>query len=84
MIRYLRTFASATTRWLNTLFAGNDYREPTSSAVGRKAAQGRRMFVIAEAMIDLLFAVALGERHHCAEHAEAYRLRIGGSHDGVA
>lgn len=75
MIRYLRTFASATTRWLNALFAGNDYREPTSSAVGRKAAQGRRLFVIAEALIDLLFAVVLGERHHCAEHAEAYRLR---------
>lgn len=84
MTRYLRNFASATTRWLNTVFAGNDYREPMSSAVGRKAAQGRRLFVIAEASIDLLFAVVLGERHHCAEHAEAYRLRIGGSHDGVA
>lgn len=84
MTRYLRNFGSAFTRLLNSIFAGNDYREPMSSAVGRKAAQGRRLFVIAEAMIDLLFAAVLGERHHCAEHAEAYRLRVRRSHDCLA
>lgn len=44
------------TRWLNDLFGGNPL-ESTSAAVGRKALEGRRLFIVAEAVINLPFAV---------------------------
>jgi hypothetical protein len=59
-----------TTRWFNSLLGGNRRGESTSSAVGRKAAQGRRGYIIAEAAIDLVFAVITGTRHHCANNIE--------------
>lgn len=62
---YPRNLLSMTTRWLNALFGGNRRGESMSSAVGRKAAQGRRFYIAAEALIDLPFAL-LGQRHHCA------------------
>ncbi len=49
---------------LNVLFGGNDEDETISSAVGRKARQGRRLFIALEAVINVTFAL-LGERHHC-------------------
>lgn len=55
------------TRWLNGLLGGND-GESVSGAVGRKAAEGRRLFIVAEAFINVPFAF-LGERHHCATEA---------------
>ncbi len=69
-MRYARNLLSMTTRWLNALFGGNRRGESTSSAVGRKAAEGRRFYIIAEAAIDLAFAVIAGQRHHCATQAE--------------
>lgn len=69
-MNYLRNLLSMTTRWLNALFGGDRRGESASSAVGRKAAQGRRAFIVAEAAIDLAFAVIKGERHHCARQAE--------------
>ena len=65
---YWRNLLSMTTRWLNSLFGGDKRGESTSSAVGRKAAEGRRLYIVLEALIDLPFA-ALGQRHHCAVQA---------------
>lgn len=65
---YWRNLLSMTTRWLNSLFGGDRRGESTSAAVGRKAAEGRRLYIIAEALINLPFAV-LGQRHHCATQA---------------
>lgn len=61
---YRGNLLSMTTRWLNSLFGGNRRGESTSSAVGRKAAEGRRLFIVFEALIDVPFAL-LGQRHHC-------------------
>lgn len=73
MSRYIRNLLSMSTRWLNALFGGNRRGESTSSAVGRKAAEGRRLYIIAEALIDVPFAL-LGQRHHCAAQAEKERI----------
>ena len=63
-MNYWRSLASMTTRWLNSLFGGDRRGESVSSAVARKALEGRRLFIIAEALINVPFAV-LGERYHC-------------------
>lgn len=55
------------TRWLNDLFGGSPL-ESTSAAVGRKALEGRRSFIVFEALINLPFA-CLGQRNHCATQA---------------
>lgn len=70
MNRYLGNLGSMSTRWLNSLFGGNRRGESVSSAVGRKAREGRRLFVIWEAAIDLMFAVFAGQRHHCDVNIE--------------
>lgn len=67
---YVRNLLSMTTRWLNSLFGGNRRGESMSSAVGRKAAQGRRWAIAAEGLIDAAFALVFGQRHHCAVQAE--------------
>lgn len=66
---YLRNLGSMATRLLNAILGGNRRGESTSSAVGRKAAQGRRLYIIWEASIDLIFAF-FGERHHCQNNLE--------------
>lgn len=66
---YLSNLGSMATRFLNALTGGNRRGESVSSAVGRKAAQGRRVYIMWEAAIDLMFAFA-GERHHCANNIE--------------
>lgn len=52
-----------TSRVLNWLMGGK-LMQTTSASVGRKAMLGRRWFIIAEALINLPFAV-LGKRDHC-------------------
>lgn len=66
---YLRRSLVAIDRAWNVILGGNRDGETISSAVGRKAAQGRRLFIITEALIDLLFALR-GERHHCQNNVE--------------
>lgn len=61
---YWRNLASMTTRWLNSLFGGDRRGESVSSAVARKAREGRRRYIVLEALINVPFAL-LGERHHC-------------------
>ena len=68
MSRYTDNLLSMATRFGNSLFGGNRRGESISSAVGRKAAQGRRRYIVLEAVIDLGFAL-LGQRHHCATQA---------------
>jgi hypothetical protein len=63
-VSYRGNLLSMTTRWLNSLFGGNRRGESTSAAVGRKAAEGRRLFIAFEALIDVPFAL-IGQRHHC-------------------
>lgn len=67
---YWRNLGAMATRFLNALTGGDRRGESTSAAVGRKAAEGRLAFVVAEAAIDLLFA-CFGQRHHC----EAQRVK---------
>lgn len=61
---YTGNLLSMTTRWLNAVFGGDRRGESVSSAVGRKAADGRRRAIIVESFINVPFAF-LGERHHC-------------------
>lgn len=70
MRRYLGNLGSMTTRWLNSVLAGNRRGESTSSSVGRKARDGRRTFIVFEAAIDLAFALITGQRHHCENNIE--------------
>lgn len=67
---YIRRSLIALDRAWNTLLGGNRDGETISSAVGRKAAQGRRWAVVAEGVIDAWFAALFGERHHCANNIE--------------
>lgn len=66
---YWRNLGSMATRFLNALAGGNRRGESTSSAVARKAMQGRRGYIVLEALIDLIFAF-FGERHHCQNNLE--------------
>ena len=54
-------------RLLNDLL-GSDPKRSVSANVGRKAAEGRRLYIALEAIINVPFAL-LGERHHCATQA---------------
>lgn len=49
---------------------GGNPDETISSRVGKAAERGVRRAVIAEAVINLIFAVVAGERHHCAASIE--------------
>lgn len=53
----------------NVIFGGNNPDETISSAVGRKALEGRRLFIVLEALINLLFAL-IGQRNHCEDAIE--------------
>lgn len=60
----MRRILIAVDQLWNVLLGGNDPDETISSAVGRKARDGRRLFIALEAIINLPFAL-LGDRHHC-------------------
>lgn len=50
----------------NVLLGGDNPDETISSAVGRKAREGRRFFIFWEAVINLFFACPpMSERNHC-------------------
>lgn len=70
-MNYLRNILIALDQLVGVLLGGNNPDETISSAVGRKAASGRRWAIAAEGVIDAFFAVALGQRHHCANNIEA-------------
>ena len=63
-MNYWRNLGAMATRFLNAVTGGDQRGESTSAAVGRKASEGRRGFIVAEAAIDFLFA-CFGQRHHC-------------------
>jgi hypothetical protein len=63
-VSYWSNLASMATRMLNAVTGGNRRGESTSAAVGRKATEGRRLFIAFEGAIDLLFSL-FGQRHHC-------------------
>lgn len=71
MRRYLLNALIALDQLGNALLAGNNPDETISSAVGRKAAAGRRWAVLAERTIDWLFFHLAGERGHCRNSIEA-------------
>ncbi len=50
-------------RWISRALGG-DLPITTSASIGRKAQQGRRWFIIAEALVNVPFAL-LGQRDHC-------------------
>jgi len=54
---------------VNALFGGNP-DETISSRAAKAAIAGKRRGIIAEAWIDLLFAVVAGQRNHCASSIE--------------
>lgn len=59
-----RGFLIGLTQWFNATFRG-DPDEPFSSRTARGAAKGKRGWIIAEAVINLGFAIVTGERDHC-------------------
>lgn len=63
--RYILNILRAIDRLLNVLFGGNDSTEMISSAVGRKAVEGRWWALVAERIIDWLFFQLTCERGHC-------------------
>lgn len=73
MRQYLRNVLIGFDRLWNSLLGGDDVDETISSAVGRKAAEGRRWAIRIEGVIDAWFALLFGERHHCANNIEADR-----------
>lgn len=54
----------------NVLLGGNNPDETISSAIGRKAMQGRRWALVAERIIDWLFLRLTGEAGHCRANIE--------------
>lgn len=54
----------------NVLLGGDNPDETISSAVGRKAMQGRRWAQAAESIIDWLFLRLTGEPGHCRANIE--------------
>lgn len=68
--RYLRNIFVAIDQFGNVLLGGDNPDETISSAVGRKAAAGRRWAVLAERTIDWLFFHLAGERGHCRANIE--------------
>lgn len=69
-MRYVRNILIGLDQLCNVILGGDDVDETISSAVGRKAAEGRRWAVAIEALIDVWFALLFGERHHCANNIE--------------
>lgn len=63
-----RGFLIGLTQWLNATLSGNP-DQPFSARSAMEADRGKRGWVIVEAFIDLLFAIALGERDHCRKSA---------------
>lgn len=57
----------------NAVLGGNP-DETLSSRVGKAAERGSRRAVTIEAVIDLVFAILLGQRHHCAASIERDEL----------
>jgi len=54
----------------NVLLGGDNPDETISSAIGRKAIEGRRWALAAECVIDWLFLRLTGETGHCRTHIE--------------
>lgn len=49
---------------------GGDPDETISSRTAKEAMAGSRWGMVKEAIIDLVFALVAGERHHCAASIE--------------
>jgi hypothetical protein len=65
----LRAVLIATTQWFNAALGGN----PDQTFSGRtalEAEQGSYFAIVREAAIDLFFAIACKQRHHCANSVE--------------
>jgi hypothetical protein len=65
----LKGFLIGMTQGLNATLSG-DPDEPFSSRTAREASNGSRFWIITEALINLGFAIATGERNHCANSLE--------------
>lgn len=66
--RYLLNILISIDQFVNTVFGGSP-DETISSAVGRKAIEGRRWALILESIINPIFAV-LGDDNHCRKRIE--------------
>ena len=64
-----RGFLIGLTQWLNATLSG-DPDMPFSARTAIEAERGGRGWIAMEAFIDLLFAVAVGERDHCRNAVE--------------
>ena len=69
MTYFRRVLISIDQCW-NVILGGDCEDETISSAVGRKAIEGRRWALIAEHCIDWLFYHAFGEVRHCRANIE--------------
>lgn len=73
--RYLLNILIGIDQLANTILAGNP-DETISSAVGRKAIQGRKWALIAEQLINPIFAL-LGDENHCRKRIEWDEIKKG-------
>lgn len=69
MIRWLKRVMLGVDQLGNTVANGHP-DETISSRVGRNAAQGQRGAIAMEGVIDCVFAVLAGQRHHCQNSVE--------------
>jgi hypothetical protein len=81
VFRYLRNVLLGLDQLANVILAADNPDETISSSVGRKAAAGRRWAIAAEGMIDALFAVLFGQRHHCANNIELDEIAAAAAED---
>lgn len=70
MRRYLLNFLVSLDQLGNVILGGDDPDETISSAVGRKAQDGRRWAILAARMIDWAFLRLTGEKDHCRNNIE--------------
>lgn len=69
MFRWILNVLIGFDQTANAMIGGNP-DETLSSRAGKSAILGRRRGIIAEAAINLLFAVVAGQRNHCVASIE--------------
>lgn len=69
-MKYALRFLIAIDQLGNVILGGDNPDETISSAVGRKAIEGRKWALLAERAIDWLFWRITGARGHCRANVE--------------
>lgn len=79
MSRVWNTLVAATQSF--NAATGGDPDQTYSGRTALEAEAGDRWAIIREAMLDLLFALFAGQRHHCASSIERDEVRVRNLHN---